>query len=245
MSQNEKHSLPPPYSEYTSPQHQWSTMPSSRGQTLLEQVALTRTHHIHSIIETHIIPLIEQRATYGIAQTTIALLPSDITLPVAPEKSEYKSFDSSKPKPVEVIGFSSSDEEPTLVRLEGQLNSTEFWRSHTVVVELERLLGESLNANPLLRTSSPNDGVEKKSNNEQLPTRQARRSLLSRVMPSLGPELRSPSGNPEVGVSQLENTERVLIQVRLEEMCLRTLSDFNLYDTISKQCVFIRVDARC
>ena len=64
-------------------------------------------------------------------------------------------------------------------------------------------------------------------------------------MPSLGPELRSPSGNPEVGVKQLDQVRMVVVKARLEEICLRTVSEFGLYDTMSKQCVIIRVDARC
>lgn len=37
----------------------------------------------------------------------------------------------------------------------------------------------------------------------------------------------------------------VMVKARLEEICLRTVSDFGLYDTISKQCVIIKVDAQC
>jgi hypothetical protein len=231
MSRNEKQFFPPPYSEYTS-------SASSRGQTILDQLSTTRTHHIQSVIERHVIPLIEERATYGIAQTTIAMLPSDIPLPAVEEKSEY-SFDTSDPKPVEVVGFSSEDE-PKVVRLEGQMNRTEFWRPQVVIVELERMLSENLNANPVLM-SPRGDGREGADSAQ----RQSIRGLLSRVMPSLGPELRSPSGNPEVGVRQLDQAGTVVVKARLEEICLRTVSEFGLYDTMSKQCVIIRVDARC
>jgi hypothetical protein len=230
MSRNEKQASPPPYSEYSSP--------SSRGQTILDQLSTTRTHHIQSVIERHVIPLIEERATYGIAQTTIAMLPSDIPLPAVEEKSEY-SFDTSDSKPVEVVGF-SSEEEPKVVRLEGQMNRTEFWRPQVVILELERMLSENLNANPVLR--SPRGDGRAGADSGQ---RQSKRGFLSRVMPSLGPELRSPSGNPEVGVKQLEQGRMVVVKARLEEICLRTVSEFGLYDTMSKQCVIIRVDARC
>lgn len=231
MSRNEKQASPPPYSEYSSPG-------STRGQTILDQLSTTRTHHIQSVIERHVIPLIEERATYGIAQTTIAMLPSDIPLPAEEEKSEY-SFDTSDSKPVEVVGFSSEDE-PKVVRLEGQMNRTEFWRPQVVIVELERMLSENLNASPVLR--SPRGHGRSEADSAQ---RHSRRGFLSRVMPSLGPELRSPSGNPEVGVKQLDQVRMVVVKARLEEICLRTVSEFGLYDTMSKQCVIIRVDARC
>jgi hypothetical protein len=231
MSRNEKQASPPPYSEYNS-------RASPRGQTILDQLSTARTTHIQSVIERHIIPLIEERVTYGIAQTTIAMLPSDIPLPAVEEKSEF-SFDTSDAKPVEVVGFSSEDE-PKVVRLEGQMNRTEFWRPQVVIVELERLLSENLNTNPVLM--SPRG---KEAGREDTPQKHSMRGLLSRVMPSLGPEQRSPSGNPEVGVKQLNQGREVVVKARLEEICLRTVSEFGLYDTMSKQCVIVRVDARC
>ena len=42
----------------------------------------------------------------------------------------------------------------------------------------------------------------------------------------------SPSGNPEVGVRQVDIAGQVLVNVRLEEICLRTVNEFGLYDMI-------------
>lgn len=240
MSHNEKDSLPPAYSETYTPH----TPSASRGQTILDQLTLTRTHHIQSIVTTHIIPLISQQATYGIAQTTIALLPSDIPLPPVEEKSEFSfpTDSSSSSNPVEVIGF-SSEEVPKVVRLEGMINRTEFWRPQVVIDELERVLGESLNASSRLRSpTTPTRLGMREGEGEQ---RQLRRGFLSRMVPSMGPEQRSPSGNPEVGVKQMERMGLVFVKARLEEICLRTVNEFGLYDTMAKQCVIIRVDARC
>lgn len=194
----------------------------------------------------HIIPLVEQQAAYGIAQTIIAMLPSDIPLRAVEEKSEF-SFDSaSGAKPVEVIGF-SSEEAPKVVRLDGRMNRIEFWRPQAVIVELERVLKESLNASPHLRSpSSPNrSGIHDFDHVSRQDTRGLRRSFLSRMVPSLGPEQPSPSGNPEIGIKQVQTVGSVLVKVRLEEITLRTTNDFGLYDTTSKQCIIIRVDARC
>jgi hypothetical protein len=211
-------------------------------QTILEQLTQSRTHHIQAVINLNIIPIIESRATYGLSQTTIALLPSDIPLPPVEEKSEFSFDTEATSKAVEVIGF-SSENEPKVVRLEGQMNRTEFWRPQVVIDMLERELMDQLNACPLLRSELRMGGVGRA---EEVPERRmSRRTLLSRVMPSLGPEQRSPSGNPEVGVRQQNTVGRVMVKARLEELCLRTLSEFGLYDTMSKQCVIIRVDARC
>jgi hypothetical protein len=244
MAHNEKDSLPPSYYESTNhrqpPLHTSSLPPTPRGQALLDQLTLTRTTHIQSVITTHILPLLEAQASFGIAQTTIAMLPSDIPLPAIEEKSEF-SFDTfGVTKPVEVIGF-SSEEEPKVVRLEGQMNRTEFWRVQAVIGELEKVLGEMLNASVYLRSPDrPRAG-----GSEFEEAGRQKRNIWNRIMPSLGPEQKSASGNPEVGVRQMENAGMVLVKARLEEICLRTVNDFGLYDTMSKQCVIVRVDARC
>ena len=166
------------------------------------------------------------------------MLPSDIPLPAVQEKSEF-SFDAADLKAVEVIGF-SSEVEPKVVRLEGQMNRTEFWRVQAVVEELEDVLRARLNESAMLR--SPSSATRAETSGQ----RQPKRSMLSRIMPSLGPEQRSPNGNPEVGTKQIErHAGMVLVKARLEEICLRTVTEFGLYDTMSKQCVIIRVDARC
>ncbi|RAR13529.1 hypothetical protein DDE83_003129 [Stemphylium lycopersici] len=240
MSANEKtDASPPAYSAYNSaPQ---ASSPSSRNQTILNQLSSTRTRHIQSVIERHIIPIIEQRTTYGIAQTTIAMLPSDIPLPAVEEpKSEFSFATDADPKPVEVIGFASEDE-PKVVRLEEQMNRTEFWRPQAVIDELEAMLSLNLNASPVLTGQMGRGGAGV---GESTP-RHSMRHFLARVVPSLGPEQRSPSGNPEVGVRQVDGRGLVMVKARLEEICLRTVSEFGLYDTMSKQCVIVRVDARC
>jgi hypothetical protein len=236
MSNNEKDAFPPSYNESMNHPHPSYSVSSSCSPSLLDHLSLTRTTQIHSTITTHILPLISHQASFGIAQTTIALLPSDVPLPAIAEKSEF-SFDTPDTKAVEVIGFSSS-EEPKVVRLEGQMNRTEFWRVQAVIEELESALRERLNESAELRRSvgGSQDGAKQRS----------RRGLLGRIMPSLGPEQKSPGGNPEVGVRQAErDLGMVLVKARVEEICLRTVTEFGLYDTMSKQCVIVRVDARC
>lgn len=119
------------------------------------------------------------------------------------------------------------------------MNRTEFWRPQVVIEELERVLSAKLN-------KSPNLVAPRRSRASEFKIQQApRRNFLSRLVPSMGPEQRSHSGNPEVGVRPVEGMGMVLVKARLEEISLRTVTEFGLYDTISKQCVIIRVDARC
>lgn len=242
MSPNEKEGYLPSYSESIQQQSQnYPTSTTNRGQNILDQLTLVRAQHIRSVIDDQLLPLVEQQASYGIAQTTIALLPSDIPLPAPEEKSEF-SFDTGRDdQKVEVIGF-SSDEEPKVVRLEGQMNKTEFWRPQAIILELERTLRDRLNESSTLR--SPTSPVFPAAQQESS-QRQPKRSFLERIANAMGQEERSPSGIPEVGVRQVEEAGKVLVKVRLEELCLRTVNEFGLYDTMSKQGVIIRVDARC
>ncbi|KAF2268624.1 hypothetical protein CC78DRAFT_530058 [Lojkania enalia] len=214
------------------------TQSPSRGQQILDQLTLVRAQHIRSIIDNHIIPIVEQQALYGIAQTIIAMIPSDVNLPAEEEKSEF-SFDTADQKKVEVIGF-SSDEEPQIVRLEGHMNRTEFWRPQIIVQELERVLKESLNASPNLKPPSPREPPQHET--RKLP----KKGFFGRMAEAMNQEEKpSPSGNPEVGIRQPDTAGQVLCKARLEEICLRTVNEFGLYETMSKQCVIIRVDARC
>jgi hypothetical protein len=123
------------------------------------------------------------------------------------------------------------------------MNRTEFWRVQAVIVELENALREDLNKSLYLR---PNASPTRKASPAQ--QQPPRRMFWSRMIPSLGPEERSPSGNPEVGIRAVEtdrNSGLVLVRARLEEISLRTVNEFGLHDTMSKQCVIVRVDARC
>jgi hypothetical protein len=181
------------------------------------------------------------------------MLPSDIPLPAVQEKSEFSfaadNDDDGSSKSIQVIGF-ASDDEPIVVRLDGQMNRTEFWRPQPVIDELKMMLSSDLNVGPAL-TSATSEGGEGEgggvgSGGDSGSTpRQSRRNLLARVMPSLRPEQPSPGNNPEVGLRQADTSRMVMVKARLEEICLRTVSEFGLYDTMSKQCVIIQVDARC
>ncbi|KAF2711739.1 hypothetical protein K504DRAFT_428438 [Pleomassaria siparia CBS 279.74] len=226
MPQNEKDGLPS-YTEALTHSNLTAspfTPSPTRGPQILDELTLVRAQHIRSVIHNSIVPLVEQQASYGIAQTTIALIPSDVPLPAEEEKSEF-SFDNSDTKKIEVIGF-SSDEIPQIVRLEGKLNRTEFWRPQAVIGELERLLRECLN-----KSERPNNPTRERFPELEVVVKQVgtqkrtRRTLFGRVQP--------------------ESVGMVLVRARLEETCLRTVNDFGLYDAMSKQCIIVRVDVRC
>jgi hypothetical protein len=201
-----------------------------------------RARHINSVITSQIIPIIHQQALYGIAQTTLALIPSDTPLPTEEPESEF-SFKASTPaaKQVEVIGFSST-EEPVIVRLEGHLNRTEFWRPQATVQELEHVLREKLNADFNLRGAGAAHLPTPRVPEHNVPPKPQRRNFFERVADVMSPTVDFGTGETARNTTQ---AGQVLVKARLEEISLRTVNEFGLYDTMTKQCVIVRVDARC
>jgi hypothetical protein len=229
MSTPEKDILPPPYTS---------------SPSLLDHLAQTRTHHIHSTIQTQILPHITRRFSAGLATTTIALLPSDTPIPAPRTKSESGFDDSSSTYPtearqkVDIVGF-SSDEAPEVVKLEGPMDGSEFWRSEVVVRELERRLGEEVNAGRYVQAASTESMIE------EIPQKQVKSGFFAR-MAGKGPRVAGAKGNLEVYAKRVDDVAgRAAVKVRLEEICLRTVNEFGLYDTLSRQCVVVRVDAGC
>lgn len=127
------------------------------------------------------------------------------------------------------------------------MNSTEFWRPQAVIDELERVLRETLNASSRLRSpTSPIRSMAGSAAESSGNAAVSRRGFLTRLVDSMGQEQRGPGGGPEVeGRKLMESVGLVLVKARLEEICLRTVTEFGLYDTMARQCVIIRVDARC
>lgn len=225
--------LPPSYIDSLRPSLAGSSTGGvSRGQNLLDTLTLTRASTIRSTIYNSILPILSSRAALGIPHTTLALLPSDIPLPPPAEKSEF-SFDSyglegrKEGEDIQVLGF-SGDEEPKVIRLSGDVHRTEFWRQRTVIEELERALRDDLNDGRLVGT------LEVQETNE---VKKVKKGLFGRGKKAEG----QPGGQKSDGFSG----EQVAVRVRLEEICLRTTNEFGLYDTVSRQCVVVKVDARC
>jgi len=170
------------------------------------------------------------------------MIPSDTNLPAeAPPKSEFSFDNSDAGKQVEVIGF-ASDEQPQIIRLQGHMNRTEFWRPEVIIQELERVLGDELNASPNLQRPQPPS-----ENLMQVERKPVKKSFFGRVSEAMNQEgeNRYFSGPPTAEKKRMEGPGKVLAKARLEEICLRTVNEFGLYDTMTKQCIIIRVDARC
>ncbi|KAF1967518.1 hypothetical protein BU23DRAFT_602822 [Bimuria novae-zelandiae CBS 107.79] len=225
---------PPSYTSSLSPSST-NNYNHNHGQSLLDTLTLTRATTLSSTIHTSILPILTARAALGLPCTTLALLPSDIPLPPPPEKSEF-SFDgyagaARGGEEIKVItgADGDGDEEVQVVRLAGEQNSTAFWRGRGVVQELERGLREVLGASTPAAQSVRVEEVQQKKDKKKGLFGRGKKEEVERE---------------EVG-EEAEGGEQVVVRVRVEEICLRTMNEFGLYDTVNRVCVVVRVDARC
>lgn len=118
------------------------------------------------------------------------------------------------------------------------MNRTEFWRPQATVQDLEHVLKDKLNADFNLRAVvAPTVPV-----NSAAMQKPARRNFFERVADVMSPAV--DFGNDGTARNE-QRPGQVLVKARLEEISLRTVNEFGLYDTMTKQCVIVRVDARC
>lgn len=124
-----------------------------------------------------------------------------------------------------MLGF-GGDDAPTVVRLAGDVNSAAFWRQPAVIEELRVQLGQTLNDGRMASVPVAQPREEKK----------VKKGLFGR----------RGKGEQVEGDKRAEEYDgQVGVRVGLEEICLRTTNEFGLYDTLSRVCVVVRVDARC
>ncbi|KAL0254905.1 hypothetical protein SLS55_009429 [Diplodia seriata] len=133
-------------SEFSLPSYEesFSDRPSANaygGQQIIDHLTNVRARHIREIVDAVVYPRVEEQAIYGIANTTMALIPSD----AVSEKpiSEFDFGDAKSEGYLELVGF-PSDEMVQQVRLKGPLNRTQFWRQPGVLEDFRRTLQAKL-----------------------------------------------------------------------------------------------------
>ncbi|KAF2807779.1 uncharacterized protein BDZ99DRAFT_65820 [Mytilinidion resinicola] len=224
----------PSYEESTNAhlQAQYYTSSTSDGQRIRDRVRAVREEQIASVINEHVYPLISQQAMYGIGSITIALMPSDVVLAQEERvKSEF-DFEISEESRVEIIGF---PEQLQQIQLDGHMNRLDFWKQQGVVEELERALNENLDA-------SSQSSITARNLQPPLPQRPTTKGFFGRKSSSATPETAGP-GNKSGLLQREKNTSK--LTARLEDICLRTVSSFGLYETTTRQSIIIKFSAGC
>ncbi|KAF2417521.1 hypothetical protein EJ08DRAFT_654499 [Tothia fuscella] len=219
-----------------------STYTDSRpgGQRLLDQLIIVRAQHIRSVVDDQITPLIERRAKLGISKTIITLIPSNIFVANRSEFTSDSKLEAATNSNVEIIGLASEeDEDIEQVHLEGDLNRFEFWRQKDVVEELQHVLEDRLSTSPVFYGKSKVAfGTTPNVTSPVLPPPKAARGFFGRKTTKS-----SSSQCPAPAIAQPSTRDHLItIKVELSDMCLRTLSGFGLYETISRPALVVRVN---
>lgn len=206
----------PSYSENLS-----YTCPTSLPQNL----ASVRIARIYSLLETHIKPHLLNTTLAGLANSTLVLIPSDVpslTPSLANDSTDGLGQQASFPGE-KVAGFPDAGN-LTLIRLQGQENSFEFWRQLPVIKELERALQAHLK-----RENDISDVEE---------------SVLPAVPQSRGWFKKKASGVPQHKTEKVKASggSKVKSEVELQDVSLRTENAMGLYETKTGKAIVVKVD---
>ena len=206
----------PSYSETLS-----YTSPTSLPQNL----ASVRKARIHSLLETRIKPHLLDTTLAGLSRSTLVLIPADVpslTPTLANDSKDHLGRQASFPGE-KIAGFSDAGN-LTLIRLQGQENSFEFWRQLPVIKELERALQVHLE-----RDNAVGDVEE-----SVLPARPESRGWFKKKASSV-PQQKTEKIKASRG-------SKVKTEVELQDVNLRTENAMGLYETKTGKAIVIKVD---
>lgn len=217
-------SEPPSYDEVTKLAYAYQD-DRAGGQRLIDQLTAVRAEHTRRIAEEKICPSIQSRAEHGLSKSTIVLIPSNLDI--------ARTSDA-----LEIVDFHGQEEEIEQVQLEGNLNRLEFWRQPVVIKELQYVLEDRLSASPILRDFAPKETPVQESTPLSVPSQKRRGFFDRRSSKQAGNTTPKPDPIP---VSQ-PPASTIEVKVTLEDICLRTLTDFGLYETVTQPVVVVKVD---
>ncbi|KAF1985752.1 hypothetical protein K402DRAFT_394363 [Aulographum hederae CBS 113979] len=187
------------------------------GQRILDNLTISRATHIRAIVDELVYPILEKQSFYGISETTIALMPSNIV------SSETETSEN-----VDVV----ADGEIHEVKLEGHMNRVEFWRQPDVITELRGVLQDRLSASLTMPEEPP------------IPIQPAKPVQKAQRKGFFG-RSSSSAASPVPAIPMTAKRGGAQVKVDLEDICIRTISDFGLFETLNRPAVLIRYNARC
>jgi hypothetical protein len=196
---------------------------TSQTWCIREQVGLSRTQHVASIVS-QLIDHIRDRALQGLSKTTLVLMPSDhgmfaryyclYTLTIVPGASRNG----------QVVTLFPNGEVPTMVQLEGRQNSIQFWLQEEALAELRVQMHIAVS-----------DGVPTERAVEQLPTRPQPEKKASWFG-------HKKSKAPEPMHMAVGPTRSVVVQS--DVVAFRSETAYGLYETHEVKVVMVVVDLR-
>jgi len=199
----------------------------SGGQRLIDQLTGVRAEHTRRIVDEKICSVIQERAKHGLSKTTIVLIPSNLHF-------------SKTSNAIDIVDFHGHENEVEQVQLDGNLNRLEFWRQPDVIKELQYVLEDRLSASPVLRELvQKTDQARENATVETVPQR--KRSLFDRKNSTQASK--DDVSKSETAAGQSQTPSNIIdVRVELEEICMRTISDFGLYETVTQPVVVVKVN---
>lgn len=256
----------PSYEESLQQGVSWGPSTDSKNTTVQEtplslnqQLSDVRAHRISSILKAYIDPLLQSQALAGLYKTTLVLVPSNVTplqravlsanddSDVIESSSDTVSHDSAET----VVGFPSTDY-VKLVRLHGEEYVLEFWRQPAVIAELNSALGARLQASghrlvklqsptgqqtAAISPTSPEPSRAKKGFFRRSSGKASNASVISQSSPIVNPE-----SNWRLPQEKAVDPGHVKVEVGLQDICLRVVTEMGLYETRNGKAVVIHIN---
>ena len=203
------------------------TLTDTSPPSLPQNLASVRKARIRSLLETHIKPHLLDTTLAGLSRSTLVLIPSHVpslTPSLGNDSRDHLDRQASFPGE-KIAGFSDAGN-LTLIRLQGQENSFEFWRQLPVIQELERALQEHLESDKIV--GDVDESV--------LPARPESRGWFKKKA--------SASSVPQQKTERFKASRdsRVKSEVELQDVSLRTENAMGLYETKTGKAIVIKVD---
>lgn len=222
-----------------------STPPLSHA----ERIRQLQTLRVLNVLETHVLPFIESQTSEGLTQFSVILVPTNvdalqhhISSKTSVVVEKLASGEPPKGQQEAILGF--PDHEPVkLLRLSDPADSSQFWQQPQVIQRLEsdlreRLgIGNSQPVSPILQPAATSEKIKKK-------------GFWSRK--SSGPSSSSSpwdvNGVSSLGLAAMKKASQgvlapgqMVATVSTEEVSLRTVSDFDLFEVRNGQAVVVRL----
>lgn len=187
-----------------------------------------RTTLISALVNTQITPCLHNNALAGLSNTTLLIIPANVlTLQSSQLSNGHEKSSSNTAIPGEtILGFSSA-ESPTLIRLQSQENSLEFWSQPAVISELKQHLCSQLKIEGYQIAEDNAESILERSSGKK-----SGRIIQSKVS---NVEWRTPQRKV------LRNGE-ASIDVGMQDICLRIENLMGLYETRTGEGVAVKIN---
>ncbi|KAF2402475.1 hypothetical protein EJ06DRAFT_520460 [Trichodelitschia bisporula] len=206
---------------------------------LQAQLHQARAANSLTIIDTHIYPVVAARLAAGLDTTVLALIPSG-PIPVEQvARATYSQYDDSADNFQASPPTPADPTEAIHIGLSGSINNAEYWQQPSAIdslaSDLRAVLENAYGSSGTAHTPAPTAPTT-------LPPRpKAKRGLFSSLSNRATTLLQDD--DPFAGRKQPKK-RAIEVSVVSDEVIVRSVSEFGLFETHTRPAVLVRVEAR-